>query len=183
VIFLLCLSVLAGLLIVGAIIDIESRKLPNWLTASVAALYGLHVIASPTPIDWPLAFLVGSIAFALGFVCFAFNLMGGGDVKLIAALALWAGFDHITLFLLVTALTGGLLSIIALIGQRLATSPFLVMSGPLHHLAMKILPTPMGNENPLENAVPSSGDHQFTLPYGVAIAVGGFAVILALLQS
>jgi len=181
--YLLCIAGLSGLLVVGAIIDIESRRLPNWLTASIAALYGLYVIVSPVPVDWLTAFLVGGIVFVLGFACFAFNLMGGGDVKLMAGLALWAGVDHIAAFLLITALAGGVLSIITLISQRLGTFPLGMLTTPLHNLAAKVFPMPAGSEGKFPASSSSAAEHQDSLPYGVAIAAGGFTVIIALLQT
>ena len=182
-IFLLCLGILACLLITGAMTDIESRRIPNWLTASVAALYGLHVVVSPIPVDWVAAFLVGGAVFAVGFLCFAFNVMGGGDVKLLAGLALWAGVDHIAALLLVTALAGGLLAIVTLIAQRFTTSPFWVLAAPLHDLAARVFPKTVGSKDALSDTVSSAGEHQTSLPYGVAIAAGGFTVIVALLQT
>lgn len=179
---LLCLALLAGLLVVGALIDIESRRLPNWLTGSVVALYGVHVAVSPIAVDWLSALLIGGLVFAVGFVCFAFNLMGGGDVKLMAGLSLWAGVDHVADFLLVTALAGGLLSIIVVVGRRLALSPLLILAAPLHGLSARLLPPPAGSKTPPTDADVPTEEDRVSLPYGVAIAAGGFVVIYALLQ-
>lgn len=176
----LCLGCLVGLLVIGALIDIDCRRLPNWLTASVAALYGLFVVMSPIAVDWMTAFVVAGLVFALGFACFAMQLMGGGDVKLMAALALWAGSDHIALFLFVTSLAGGGLAILMLVLRRWERSPLLVFLSPLSSL---ISPRSLGPAVPAGNPSAGSGsDLDFSLPYGVAIAAGGFAVIYALLQ-
>lgn len=180
--FPICLAILTGLLVIGALIDIEHRRLPNWLTSAVAALYGLFVVISPTPVDWMGAFVVASLVFALGFVCFAFHAMGGGDVKLMAGLALWAGPDHIALFLIVTSLAGGLLAIVMFTFRQWATSTML--------LALSFLSAPIARRFPSLAFVASSPcqsdvtetETQDSLPYGVAIAAGGFAVIYALLQ-
>lgn len=179
----LCIACLAGLLVVGALIDIDSRRLPNWLTSSVAALYGLFVVVSPVAVDWTNAFVVAGLVFAIGFACFAFGLMGGGDVKLMAGLALWAGVDHIALFLIVTSLAGGLLSVIMLMRHRLANAPLLLLLWPLSDLIARKLQGPAtvaGSPSPVNMA---ESDLKNSLPYGVAIAAGGFAVIYALLQN
>ena len=181
-IFFLSLSVLAGLLVVGAIIDIESRRLPNWLTAAVAALYGLYVVTSPIPVDWITSFVVAGSVFALGFACFACSVMGGGDVKLLAALTLWAGIDHIADLLLITALAGGLLAVLVMGWRRLSTLPMAIALGQLQAQAVKLLALePHGDHTP-GHAVEAECSHHDSLPYGVAIAAGGFAVIFALLQ-
>lgn len=178
----ICIACLAGLLVTGALSDIDCRRLPNWLTGAVAALYGLFVVVSPTPVDWGSAFLVASSVFALGFACFAFQLMGGGDVKLLAGLALWAGIEHIALFLTVTSLAGGLLSLAILMLRRWLRSPVLLMLTPVTDLVTRKFHRPAA----LAGNPPSTdlADVQIneSLPYGVAIAVGGFAVIYALLQ-
>lgn len=182
--FQLCLALLAGLLAIGVAIDIGSRRLPNWLTSAVAALYGLYVVVSPVPVDWIGASLVAGAVFAVGFGLFALNWLGGGDVKLMAALALWAGVEHLTLFLIVTSLAGGLLSIVFLIRRWLFASPYL----PLLLWPVYAILTPGGAapESAADKTVLSTGDDRTgtteSLPYGVAIAAGGLAVIHSLLQ-
>lgn len=179
-----CCLILAALLVIGAIIDIKSRRLPNWLTASVVLLYLPYVMLAPTPVDWFNALSVAGVSFIVGFTLFAFNFMGGGDVKLISGLALWAGLDLIALFLLVTGLAGGLLSICTLLYRRLVNHPVIVTFWPF--LAVAI-------ENRFGLAIPewklagatgsvNSDSNEGSLPYGVAIAAGGFVVISALLK-
>lgn len=178
----LCLACLAGLLVTGALIDIECRRLPNWLTSAVAALYALFVAVSPSPVDWMSAFLVAGLVFALGFACFAFGLMGGGDVKLMAGLALWAGIDHIALLLIATSLAGGLLAIVMLALRRWARSPLLLMLPSFSGLLPNgVLGSATDTDSPPSPDMVEGGA-ACSLPYGVAIAAGGFAVIYALLQ-
>ncbi len=174
----LCLACLAGLLIVGTLNDIDDRRLPNWLTSAVVVLYGLYVIVSPTPIGWMSAGLVAALVFALGFACFAFNLMGGGDVKLMAGLALWAGVDHIALFLIITSLAGGLLAIVMLMQRHWAALPVAALMSSLFSSVTRKL------ARPAMSAMTDLADVKtdITLPYGVAIAAGGFAIIFAILQ-
>ncbi|MGI9510984.1 MAG: A24 family peptidase [Geminicoccaceae bacterium] len=177
--YVLCIACLAGLLVTGALIDIECRRLPNWLTSAVVCLYGLAVAVSPTPIDWMSAFIVAAVVFVIGFACFAFRLMGGGDVKLLAGLALWAGVEHVALFLIVTSLAGGLLSVVMLTLRHAAKSPLLLMLSffltPITRRSAAII----GASSSADTA---DGDVTGSLPYGVAIAAGGFAIIFALLQ-
>ena len=179
---LLCLASLAGLLVVGALIDMECRRLPNWLTSAVAALYGLFVIVSPTPVDWMNAFLVAGLMFTLGFAFFAFGFMGGGDVKLMAGLALWAGIDHIALFLITTSLGGGALAVIMMIFRRVMASPLVLVISPFLGLAHRwpFRTSALAASSP--SARLTEADADISLPYGVAIAAGGFVVIYALLQ-
>lgn len=179
-----CLAILAALLLIGAGIDIWSRRLPNWLTAGVAGLYILYVAVAPHAVDWGGAITVAGISFVIGFTLFAFNLMGGGDVKLIAGLTLWAGVDFIAPFLLITGLAGGLMSLSILMFRRLADHPF--VGGSWLYLTALMsdrlgLALPIGHLR--GDGSPSRGDPTAgSLPYGVAIAAGGFTVIYALLN-
>ncbi len=179
-----CIAILAALLVIGAVMDITSRRLPNWLTAGVAGLYVVYAAISPAPVDWVGAFSVAGASFVVGFALFAFNLMGGGDVKLISSLALWAGVDFIAPFLLVTGIAGGLMSIAFLLFRYLANHPLLVTVWPFLSVLMANrlgfafpmhLPASKPSASPAESAAGS-------LPYGVAIAAGGFVVIYALLK-
>ena len=47
------------------------------------------------------------------------NWMGGGDVKLLGACALWPGLEGLPTLLLGTMLAGGALAAVALLGRRL----------------------------------------------------------------
>src|ERR687891_350161 len=87
----LLLAGLVALLVLDAVIDLRERRIPNWLTGGVAALYPLYVLASPMTVAWLGALAVAAAAFLFGLVLFARQLMGGGDVKLIAAVTLWTG--------------------------------------------------------------------------------------------
>lgn len=188
--FMICLAALAGLLVIGALIDIDCRRLPNWLTSAIAALYGPYVLVSPQPVDWLSALSVAGLIFALGFAAFAFQLMGGGDVKLIAGLTLWAGPDHIAEFLFITSLAGGALALVMLMLRRWASLvPLLTIWLPAPNLVTR---KPFGPTSAASGSAPAActptstepvaRDDMLSLPYGVAIAAGGFAVIYALLQ-
>jgi prepilin peptidase CpaA len=64
--------------------------------------------------------IISHIAAALlvllvGFILFARSLFGGGDVKLMAAMALWTGFVALPRFVLITTLAGGILALAFLI--------------------------------------------------------------------
>jgi prepilin peptidase CpaA len=179
---LLCLSVLAGLLVVGSLTDIEFRRLPNWLTSAVAVLYGFFVMTSPTPIDWVSACVVAGLVFGFGFATFIFQLLGGGDVKLMSGLALWAGPDHLALFLIVTSLAGGCLAILTIAIRQTDLPQLAWVYSPISRLIQSKLGSPKTASSDPSSSELDQPIFAGSLPYGVAIAAGGFAVIYALQQ-
>lgn len=54
------------------------------------------------------------IILVSGFTLFALNIIGGGDAKMAAATGLWLGWSHSFSFLLLSAIFGGLLTILLL---------------------------------------------------------------------
>jgi Flp pilus assembly protein protease CpaA len=137
------------------------------------------------PIAWLGALAVAAAVFMFGFVLFARQLIGGGDVKLIAAVSLWAGLDHLMLFALVTSLAGGGLALGSLWYRR--------WQGVIdaHMAALGWSLAPAGRTRHAGSAAPEPGDGiasasiepaPLTLPYGVAIAAGGLAAITQLIK-
>jgi prepilin peptidase CpaA len=151
-----------GLLGWGAYSDLRSYVIPNRVCLAIVGLYPAYVLASPPPVDWVGALAVSGIIFGIGFVMFTMRLMGGGDIKLLTATALWAGPQNIFLFLVVTGLAGGLLSLAAIIKLRMSLprqstrSGFGVWLGP----ALKA-----------------------NVAYGIGVAAGGMFVALRLMAG
>lgn len=110
------LAGLATLLLVAAVTDWRSRLINNWLTGSIALAAPLYWWATGLDL-WPdMAWQIGlAIAvFALFAVFFALGAMGGGDVKLLTALALWLPMVPMLNLLLIMSVLGGVLTIIML---------------------------------------------------------------------
>lgn len=113
---LILLALLAILLVTAIVTDLGSRTIANRLNLAVAVLavgwwiagglslgdIGLHIAGALV-----MLFLFGT-AFALG-------AMGGGDVKLIAALGLWLSPLLLAKMLIVMSIGGGLLTLAAVV--------------------------------------------------------------------
>lgn len=118
------LAGLALLLIVASITDWRARTIPNWLNTAIALGALLWWWANGYAL-WPsVAMLVGqaAIVFAIFAAMFAIGAMGGGDVKMISALALWwppAEFFHL---ISVMAIAGGILTLAMLIRHKIHKS-------------------------------------------------------------
>src|SRR4051794_14024823 len=138
------LAGLAAILMVAAVIDVRTFTISNRLNVTVALLapvYWVSVALSPWPgIAMQLAAAVAVFTILAG--AFYAGMMGGGDVKLAAALALW--FSPVTTikFLVLMSLAGGILTL-GILGWHRAKQ--------------------------------HEGRPQ--IPYGVAIAFGGLAIL------
>lgn len=108
------LGVLGILLVSAGIEDARTREIANWKNAAIALIAPLWWWASGLAL-WPdVAVQVGLALVVFGIFVGAFWLgqMGGGDVKMIGALALWLPFTPLIWMLIVMSLVGGALTII-----------------------------------------------------------------------
>src|SRR5262245_8508797 len=126
VLALACLAATAALAVVAAYRDVVSFTLPNWLTFSVAAVFVPFVIVMYLSGSLGLAtigsaFAVAAAVFAAGVALFALGLIGGGDVKYLAAGSLWAWPVGLMQFLFITSVAGAAVAALYLVLPRLAS--------------------------------------------------------------
>ncbi|OWK28290.1 A24 family peptidase [Sphingomonas mucosissima] len=111
-----------GLLLISAgIEDARVREIANWKNATVALLAPLWWLAIGIE-PWPGMVVqtgVALVVLTLFCVAFHFGQMGGGDVKLIAALALWMPVPALIQLLLIMSIVGGAITIVMLIDHRI----------------------------------------------------------------
>jgi prepilin peptidase CpaA len=154
---ILLLAGLAVLLCVAALGDIRSYRISNSLNIAIAALalpYWYAHVANQNLAIWPLArpqLIVIGISFIVLLPMMLLNLIGGGDAKLLFALAFWLQprlyLDMITM----TSIAGGVLCFAILVRRR------------TQHAVPNI---------GIDGEVVKSSFKQ-RVPYGVAISVGG----------
>jgi prepilin peptidase CpaA len=121
---LLLTLLLGALLLAVAWGDLRHRIIPNQLNLLIAALAPCAWLLADLPV-WPGMMVqigVALLLFLLFAGFFALGAMGGGDVKLIGALALWLPLPAIPQMLLVMALAGGVLTLLVLIWHRVRRS-------------------------------------------------------------
>jgi prepilin peptidase CpaA len=109
------LAALAIALLVAAITDLRHRTISNWLSGGIALAAPLFWWASGLPL-WPdIAWQLGiaMAAFAVLAGLFALGQMGGGDVKLLTALALWIAPLPFLRLIVIMAIVGGVLTLIS----------------------------------------------------------------------
>lgn len=100
------------LVLMGAVVvwDMRAFRIPNLLVLALVAAF----LAGRTPtlglMPTLMALAVGAAVLAAGFGLYAGRVWGGGDAKLLGALALWVGLDGLGRLLIVTAVAGGVLA-------------------------------------------------------------------------
>jgi prepilin peptidase CpaA len=148
-----------ALVLTAAARDAISFTIPNWISLALLALFPVAGLAAGVPLGaLGLHAGIGAAALVAGMAMFALRWIGGGDAKLMAAVALWLGWPAITTFLLVAAMAGGALAL-ALLSLRAPALRVVVLGGPRWVSRL---------------AQPGEG-----VPYGVAIAVGALVAFPA----
>lgn len=168
---MIALAALALALIAG-IFDFRSRRIPNWLsvTGFVAGLLINGYLAGLPGIKTSLIGLGLALLFYLPL--FLLRAMGGGDVKLMAALGSMVGPDAWLIIFVLTALLGGIVAV-ALLLYRGGLSTALGNVG-------RIL-TSLGRAQAPHVAHPEldiAHPRATTLPHAVVIAIGTAAWFL-----
>jgi prepilin peptidase CpaA len=112
----------AGVMLTAAFEDCRRLVIPNALVLALLLLWPFFIVTSPDPRTAFSAILCAALCFLVGAVLFARGYVGGGDVKLLAVAALWAGARALPSLLILTALFGGALALFLLtpLGMQLS---------------------------------------------------------------
>ncbi|HEY0628373.1 MAG TPA: prepilin peptidase [Sphingomicrobium sp.] len=113
---LVLMALLAAMLAWIAVVDIKTYTISDRLNIAIALLAPVYWWSAAVPL-WPDAVIrigVGVLVFLLFAGAFYMNVMGGGDVKLAGALALWFTPYETLKLIVIMSLAGGLLTLIVL---------------------------------------------------------------------
>ena len=116
------LGLLSALLLAAAAFDLKTRTIPNSLNLAIALL-AIPFWWSTGLALWPdmaLQLGVAALVFAAFAAIFALGAMGGGDVKLVAAVALWLPWQAVISLLVLMSLAGGVLTLAMVVRRRFA---------------------------------------------------------------
>lgn len=166
----ICLCVAGAVALIGAICDIRTRRLPNWLTFP-SILFGLALHAALFGV---MGFLSSFAAMATcGALALVFMLAGGinaGDLKLLMAVGAISGLSHVSLELAIIAISGGIGgTLYAVFAGRSKQYFGDVLTLLSHHKHNGLTPHPVLNvANPA----------RLRMPYGVFIAMGAVCAFL-----
>lgn len=176
----LCAIALCAWLLTAAVIDLRTRRIPNWLVGSgMLCALALHALApagtglfafwwgSPGVSQSLYGLLAG---LALFMPLYLLRAVGAGDVKLLAMVGAWLGPQLLFGATLLTLLAGGVMAIVVMLSSR---SSVQVLTNVRVMLTTTLVGMHAGKLAALDAPPPGS----VRLPYALAIAVGSLAQV------
>jgi len=115
------LALLVALLVAAAVVDLKKREIPHVVVIAIGVLaipfwWSTHLSLWP---DVALQLGVALLVLFLFTLAFMRGWMGGGDVKLLAVLALWLPWQAVIALLVIMSFAGGALTIATVIHHRM----------------------------------------------------------------
>lgn len=165
--------VLLAIVLLGAILDLRTRRLPNWLTAG-GALIGIFLnwFLFGMPGFW-FALKGAGIALLIYFPLFALRAMGAGDAKLMAAVGSIVGPANWLGIFFCTAILGGIFAIVLTVSRGALRRTLTNVVFILKQLAM--FQAPFSGRPELD----ASHQGALTLPHAFSIAFGSIVFLWA----
>jgi len=166
------LAAVAGFVLIAAVTDLSSRRIPNWLTVSTLVL-GLvfHTLTA----GWSgLGFALGGFAtgFSILFVLWLIGGGGGGDVKLMGALGGWLGAKCVLYVFLCSSVFAACAALVLIVTQVINGT----LAGRLVPVAANRAQDRLANQ-PIPEIRPTVGN-RWVIPYAVPVAAGTLCVLL-----
>ena len=149
----------------AVVIDVRSRRIPNWLTGAIGgAGFGIAFGGGAvTPAQAVLGMLAGLVLMMPGHLIGA---TGAGDVKLMAAIGVVVGPGLVLRAFLYTAVAGGIFALAVAARRGLLAETI--------YGTQRLVTAPLAARQTIES--PSRANR---FAYGPAIAVGTFVALLA----
>ncbi len=100
--------------------DVVSYEVPNWVSVCLVAAFAAAAVLAGmamTTVAWHLT--AGAAVLTVCWGLFALGVIGGADAKMLAAAAVWTGWSVLAEYLLVVALSGGVLALGLLVWRRI----------------------------------------------------------------
>ncbi|MBI4358327.1 MAG: prepilin peptidase [Candidatus Omnitrophica bacterium] len=164
--------VISGI-VIAIVTDWRMRKIPNWLTFSLVVLgFGLNIFEGGIA-----GFEKSSLGFGVGILLlllpFHSGGVGGGDVKLLAAIGSFLGPVLIFKVFLASAIFGGLFALVFALKRK-------KLGQIWSHIKAKIFYLLITKKVLLESDV---AKERFFIPYSLAIGCGFLFTLLLILKG
>ncbi len=106
------IAVSSAILVAGVVDDLRSRKFHNWLFLTCAAIAVIAVVV----MNGPAGMLMGLLGFAAGFALLTplvlMRVIGAGDMKLLAAFGIVAGWEAVLTVSIAALLWGAVFGLV-----------------------------------------------------------------------
>ena len=143
--------------VIAAVFDVRTRRIPNALVIALFAV-GLAVNAVAGIANAGIDVAVTLAVLVLGTVAFSLRLIGGGDIKLLAAACGALGFPACAVLLAFTFLCGGVIALAMSFARGTARTTLQNVRGLVMPMFAGVRPTPL-----------KAGT---SMPYALAICAG-----------
>jgi prepilin peptidase CpaA len=167
--------ILTVFVVTCCVIDVRTRRIPNAISGpAVIAGIVLNTISFGLPgLGWSLAGVAVIVAILLA--PFALGGLGGGDVKMMAAVGAFLGPRLALLGLLVGMVLGGVVMVIHLarigrLGEKVTALRHMIFSAAV---LRSVDPLRMASDDPVA----------ISLPYSIPLALGATLVVAATVWS
>ncbi len=155
------------LLGIAAVTDLRRFIIPNLVSLVLFLAFIPVALLLPIEIDWLSHFGAAALCLVVGAALFALRWFGAGDVKLLAAVAFWAGFPYLLHLMVYVGLAGGAFALVLLLLRFGLGAAFSARSAS----------ETAGETTVAAPALPPILRTGERVPYGVAITLG--AIFLA----
>lgn len=106
-----------ALCLYAAATDVKRLEIDNWVPVAIAALFVVYGLL--TPVIWGAHIAVMLVMLLVGLGVHKAGWMGGGDIKMLVALSLWAGIQGLPALLLATSMAGAVVALTTVaLGRR-----------------------------------------------------------------
>lgn len=149
------LVVFPALMAFAASSDLLTMTISNRLSLALSAAFLALALFTGMPLQTiGMHFLAAALVLTIGFVFFAQGWIGGGDAKLVAATALWFGFDHLLDYMIYASIFGGALTLVLIQFRKLP------------------LPAPLARQDWITRLHETDAG----VPYGIALAAAALII-------
>tara|TARA_R110002110_G_scaffold338508_2_gene548957 strand:- start:456 stop:971 length:516 start_codon:yes stop_codon:yes gene_type:complete len=149
------IAIFSAAMIFAGVRDLTTMTIPNWLTSALAlSFFAVALLAQMPLADIAQHTAVAVVTVLLGMVFFAKGWIGGGDAKLMAAVALWLGWAQALPYFVIASMLGGGLTLLILGYRNLPLPAFVLRQA----WAMRL------------------HDRAEGVPYGLALAAAGLLI-------
>jgi prepilin peptidase CpaA len=100
-----------ALLFAASCCDVLKLRIPNTIPAGLIVMFALQILLGG--VEAPLHHILAmGLALLILLPLFALDMLGGGDVKLLAAVALWLGMNKLAALLVLVGIVGGVFALV-----------------------------------------------------------------------